>query len=419
MERSEQVVIGKKITALIKKAVGDGFTAKYQGSPKGKVAIMVIVGSNVNFISKVKSHLWSHCRINNDKIKGHGHGLETTLQVNLSELKTETLAKIEEEYVRVFPDRKEKVAKVKVENPKEIQVKAHKKAMSDLTKFRISISAFLSNIFEFENALSSSKSKENTQRLFDFSKEKNDSLLVIFGKDEEIAIKIERALQWLIDGTDSDIVCRTKEEIVVDFSQLSTSLSKNHREINFCFPPDPDSDGLDVLNRLRRVYGICTAPVVEKTDKAGCFLAKYVSKKMPSKILILIKDMGWNAWISSEGNLQICTNLDQNEEQSSESVSSLVEVVLEPTVQEVNADKYLVLPGLATKQPETVGSTLCTVNNRNEAFLELNKLYLNNSLFSNLPSEKQDMVKGTLKRIFQEEHTEEYADMLLSFLNLN
>ncbi|MFA6459575.1 MAG: hypothetical protein WCV79_04270, partial [Candidatus Paceibacterota bacterium] len=337
-----------------------------------------------------------------------------------SELDSEEMNAIENLHKEMFPNDKCYKTEIKIENPVEIKAEAHKKAMSDLTKFRISISVFLSHIFEFENARSSSKPKENTQRLFDFSKEKNEVLLVIVGKDEEVAIKIERALHWLVDGTDPDIVCRTNEEIVVDFSQLSTSLSKNHREINFCFPPDPDSDGLDVLNRLRRVYGICTAPVVEKKmDKEGYFLAKYVSKKMPPKILILIKDMGWNAWLSNTGDLVICTHPDQNEEQSSEPGSSLVEVVPEPAVQEVHTSKYIATPGLTSKQPETVGSVFCTVQNRNEAFIELNKLYLNNSLFSNLPSEKQDMIKGVLKRIFQEEHTEEYADMLLSFLNVN
>jgi hypothetical protein len=59
---------------------------------------------------------------------------------------------------------------------------------------------------------------------------------------------------------------------------------------------------------------------------------------------------------------------------------------------------------------------LCTVNDRNEAFIELNKLYLNDSLFSKLSPDVQDEVKETLKKVFIEDYTEKYTNMLLTFL---
>lgn len=426
MEREAQVAIGRKIAALIKKEVGEGFTDKYQGSTKGKVAIMVIIGSNVSFISKVKSYLWNHCHISPEKIKGHGSGLETTIKIHLSEFKSETLAKIEEEYIRVFPECKSKIVPIvaKPTTAADEAIEVQRKAMSSATRLRISISTFLINVFEFENSYV--EIKEDIKNLFSYCKEKNDSLQLILCKNEQVAVRIEQALQWLIGNP--MFVIRTGKEIMVNFSEMPPLEKRSG--INFCFPPNKNATTNEVIARLHRVNYVSTPKMVSKTDNYDFFTVQYFQKKTVPKVLDIINNMGWNAWPANNGDLIICTHPeDQNEKEkrqaSSQQVVEVSSVVEEKTVipaseqvieEEVHADKYLALPGFATKQPETIGDVFSTVQSKDEAFIELNILYHNFRLFSKLSPETKEEIKNTLKQVFMEEYTEEYVQTLLHFL---
>ena len=475
MERDVQVVIGRRIAALIKKEVGEGFTDKYQGSTKGKVAVMVIIGSNVSFISKVKSYLWNHCHIAPEKIKGHGSGLETTIKIHLSEFKTEILTYIDDEYKRVFPECKSKVVEVKIETPVEIKAEVHRHAMSKLAKFRLGVSTFLNGIFEFENGFLPEGEKIDLKKLFNFSKERDESLQNIICKDEDTAIKIEQALQWLIDGNNPNIIGRTKAEIVVIYSELPTNLSRNHPGVNYCFPPSYVSYPMEINLRLKRIKSTLSPNEVIKGEDKGSFIVRYNRVRTASKIFEIINEMNWTSWTDNSGGLHIHTYFKNPPmiEQSSSTESTVsepetaednipslseIEVVLTSTndsIEELPILEYptperveavasilkevilgdfekpdilaargtesclaLELPGFSLDEPEvmTVGHLLPLPGNRKQVFFELNKLFLNKELFAKLSPETQDKVFEKLNHEFQYGNTEFYALFLMELL---
>lgn len=424
LNRPEQELLARKMVAILYKEFGrKAFKPDYQGPKEGSICTLVLKGNDFAEMQNIRTYLHKPLMVHYEKILNHG-SIKTTIKIQISELDSDEVNVVEAMHEGLFPNAKCYKVEIKTETPVEIKAVEHRKAMSQLTKFRSGISSFITNIFEFENKFLPESKKRDVKNLFNFCKERDESLQTVICKDEETAIRIESALQWLIDGNNPNIICRTKAEIVVIYSELPTNLSRNHPGINFRFPPSRGAGSAEIGIRILGVKSTPSPFDIYAVNSTDTFLVTYARKSSAHKILILLKDMGWNVWITTEEDLMVCTLPCTNGDQSSSTepiVSEFANVEDNvPSISEIeivhHADpKYLIVPGLAHE--ETVGNILCVVHSKDDAFIELNQLYLNDSLFSKLSSEMQDEIKRTLKRIFQEEKTEEYAQMLLDTLN--
>ncbi len=427
MERFKQVEFGNKIKALVKKNVGISFTAKYQGSTKGKIAVMVIVGSNFPFISKVKTYLWSHLHIAPAKIIGHG-GIDTTIVIKLVELEKVSLSAIDTEYSKDFPESLIPIVKMRDANTIVPAIEEVVKLPIDKPEHgKKSISQTLSSVFLFENQISNPAFVGSIvlKNFFTYDKKMENQFTVLNSKSEDIAMMIEKSLVWFI-GNES-LVFRLEEKILIDLSKLK---EKKERSVGllFCLPPNCNSSHSEVESRLRRVCKGTIPMVKDITDNS--FKVNYSKKGSASKIYGLIKEMGWITTFDSDKELTVYLKEPEvaivNKEED-----TIPEIILaeeaEIIGEKVDSVVTEVIPSIEVKEPSVVLSLgkvtetdfaselIRIIDDKDKAFLELRKLWLNPKLFSRLPIEKQKKVSDVIKNELIERDPEYCTEILLNF----
>jgi hypothetical protein len=415
MSREEQVILGNKMKELIIDKLERKFSVKYQGSSTGKIATMVIVGSNVSYIKEVKSYLWNRFRTGQDKINGHG-SIETTIVIQLSELDQISKTLIEVEYKKVFPNGSknihvEKIVEKEVVIEKVVEVVNTLKVKPE--KGRLSISLFLSSLLTFERNLINPASVGNIKLkdYFIFEKELSDGYTVLKCGNEDYATKIEKALKWFIGDTeDSDSILKIDNQVFIKLSQIIKRKVRSSGVL-FCLPPSCTASYKEVESRLRRVSK-GSIPIM---SYYGPIKAFYTKDKTAERVHGLITEMGWFVKLHNNHELTVFTTRPEVASLDSDVVSIETSDISSPEVEKLE-EKIESIPVIS----KTIGHNFFPkfiepVSSREDALVELEKLYLNQEIFSALSSEVQKEVISVLKESWVENHVEDYVKDLLTF----
>lgn len=476
---------------LLKKNVSTLFHNKYEGG--NSVVILVLVTSHAEVIKQINEYLLSKFEIGDkDPFVGNhsGPAMKRTRQINFSELTPETIAKINHEFERVFYAPAKKVSVIKnieseqVHSTKASEVPAQSKSESlpeylkpesvvkeriprdPANRCRISATALLASMFEFENQFL--VTELNYKDLFSYDVVKDSTCQLIRCIDEEVAIKVEIALRWL--SGNPEVVARVGKDIMVNFAKMALT-KQNPINITYCLPPDKHLRVSEMETRLKRVcfgakptvkiIGIEEPSFMDFEQRYGIFKVSYTKKYTSIKIYELLNAMGWNTRLLSGGELIIHT--DPNYDLSrmvkiyfeEKEIPQIVEKKIEPAVSliatlpvekkethttelvEVKGDNVADQKGEIKKDPVIVkkrehftpigNNKMSTsiieaspvVLNAEDALyeakvLELKALRSNTRVFLKLPIEMQEKVNDIL---FKEEHIIDEAISLLSFFN--
>jgi hypothetical protein len=415
ISREEQVILGNKMKELIIDKLERKFSVKYQGSSTGKIATMVIVGSSVSYIKEVKSYMWSHFRTGQDKINGHG-SIDTTIVIQLSELDQISKTMIEVEYKKVFPNGSknihiENIVKKDVVIEKIVEVVNTPKVKPE--KRRLSISLFLSSLLTFERNLINPASVGNIKLkdYFVFEKDLSDGYTVLKCGNEDYATKIEKALKWFIGDTeDNDSILKIDNQVFIKLSEIQKRKEKSSGVL-FCLPPSCTASYKEVESRLRRVSK-GSIPIMSYYGPINAF---YTKDKTAERVYCLITEMGWFVKLYDNHNLTVFTTKPEAASLDSD-VVSIETIDISSTEAEKLEEKIESAPILS----KTIGHNFFPkfiepVASKEDALIELEKLYLNQEIFSALSSDVQKEVTSVLKESWVENHVEDYVKDLLTF----
>ncbi len=307
-DQQKQMTLGLKLKELIKAEVGSSFHNKWEGGGPVVIIKFVTGRSNTKLISEIKDYLKTTFGIiTEDKFsENHGGGNKATILINLSQLPEEVIKKIEEEYVsknlgkkkKIVPAKKiEVIEEVVVVVPEKIEPEPEikRRGMNIASKNRMSMTAFLFGVYEFENNFL--ESKQDFKQFFSYQSNINDEMQIILCKDELTAIRIEIALKWLTGNP--TLVVRSESEIMVNFSERE----KKPVGVTFCLPPSIGTQTDEMKARLHRVSPGSFATVIPLTNYV--YRINYVKRTTSSKILSIITKMGWTAKLSENDGLDV------------------------------------------------------------------------------------------------------------------
>ncbi len=431
LSREIQVSLGTKIEVMIEEELRFFMNTKYQASPQGKVAIMIITSSDLAHIGKIKSYIIKNFQMTANKITGHGN-IAGTLKYNLSEIRTSSVEKIEEHYALLFPDGHKKVdgkqphlvlEKVILAPAEKTQTQTQQKQKIMKAESRtLGLSKFLHAYLCSDRKINHPSFDSKECHLSHFLTYKRDligSSDALNCANEAIAQKVEVAIEWILG---SKFVAREGSQVLVDLSEWKNR-EKRLGSVNFTLPPNQNASTDEVLKRLVRA-NITSKPTSVRKEE-NVFLVTYHWKTTGAMVFDIISEMGWKAGLDGHGNLLVYVNdLPKSEElledtetsQSSEEIPQVVEEEAHSSssvVHDVSTEPEKV----SAEKPEVVTSPLShLIYEKKDAFNELRKLYDNPKLLSMLPKQMQIEVARALKDNFMEENPLDYATYLLSIL---
>ncbi len=408
--RVEQVAVGDKLLALLKKEVQVGFRGPYQGSAKGSVAILVITANSPSLKSKALSYISKQTGFDASKESIVNHGdIAKTIVINLSTTPPGFTKGIESSYKLLFPNgHKKEKAKPIVEAEVPVVVKAppveapkaeEKKRLVSKT---VSLSKFLSTMLVHEMMITDPTLDTKDYRLKAFcshDKKKEDDYNVINCNSLEIAENVEKAINWFYSNNEAIRVDST-----VMF-KIPDSIEEKKIGINFCLPPSHNSDEDEVRRRLHRVaFGSKPVSIVKGTSS---FLVKYLKKNTAPKIFSLLKGMGWD--VIKSNDLIYINLLDLTKDENAVTTPTAAEEKLSPAVEPLVRVVDAPVPALNQQ------GCIPFIHSKEEALEEIERIYSDARLFSRLPKDVQARFVSILKAAYNESHPVEYANTLLEF----
>lgn len=435
LSRPEQIHVGDNLMALIRKEVSIIYRHKYQGPGNGSVASMVIYCDSRSFKSSLVTYIKKSFNLDpsEEAIINHGD-IDKTLIINLSELPMVYVTAIETKCKLVFPNGYKKIRHIKDAEIKAEVVKAEvvkdtessKKPTERSSSRTMGVSKFLASVLTHEIKITS-PGMNITYTLQDFCyyDKKVDDYNVINCNRFEIAEKVEKAINWFFKNNEALLVDTT-----VMYKIPSESVERKQSNINFCFPPNVNSNVDEITRRLERVSK-GSSPVVV-INEGGTYVASYHKKTMVPKITPLLKGMGWEVsniggeiiiFVDSSNKKVITTPaVDSIPNSKEEVIIKGGEEILTPIITSLEKKEEEILTPVITpleKKEEEISpsqSIYFLVDSKEDARRKLHELFMDDKLFSKLSLETQKRIIYEFRDEFISEHTEDYALGLLFYM---
>lgn len=298
MERSEQIErIGKKICLIMgmDKNVGPALHHHYEGG--GKVATLVLRAShgNKDLVDEASKILTDVLMLKlKDEQRNHGKGQIYTLIVPLSSVSEESLEKINSLTQEIIKKENSNGKVVRPEKPKKVEpcekevaeqatlipAVAHKREMSDASKYRLSLSRYLRPIMEMEGVIPSQ---------FPFDPIVNGGMITIQCQNGEIAYMIEKSIAY----TSKEVVMRDGLLLMVDGSKF---YGLEHKP--FAFPP---KEGQSLEDVKEKIQSLCSSRFSLSKDGKR-LLISFSRETAAHRAYKLFGDLHWNmVGIHSDG----------------------------------------------------------------------------------------------------------------------
>jgi hypothetical protein len=248
-----------------------------------------------------------------------------------------------------------------------------------------------------------------------FTWETDGDLQILICRDDLLAINFEIAIRWHIENNYKvgPAINLEGNKITVDYSSPQNhEREKKVSTRSYCLPPNEKSTVGDMEERLHRVYHL-PKPVVEKIDQY--FKVKYTKKRLAKHIHTIISGMGWKSKV--EDNILIIFTEPLPHE-------AIEELNTNPVVSDVIVEKVEKLSSIHTSRddfdlkihPIVNENHFFVINSKEEALAELEKLYYDPNLLTELSEETKNDIHFVLMENWKKEHPEEYARALLNFL---
>ena len=457
LDREQQVILGKKISAIVEKKVGLNYSSSTkQGG--GVVAILKFTTDSTTAIDKLKSYLRTELGLllqnPKERHKNHGSGMRCTVLINLSEIQPDAVLRIEGIFkvscsgsriaVReALEESKDKPAIIPAASApapiapvvqvapvipvaENVAVKRNRNPSTG----KMSLSRYIISFLSFEVSIIDKILSSKIGDFFTYDKEEKGDFTVLHCADEKTSWRIEQLLNWLIGSP--NIIVATKD-ITVDLSKIKNMDEKSY-QIRFSLPPTPDSKSDDIRQRLLRVNPSAKPKDIRNTRR-NLYAISYTKKTTSISMHEILSGMGWNTeYLPAKNLLLVYTN--KKEEAVVATVVSEVPAMgsLANDQQEeipVASQSFVSVPADKSSKLENKKSEVAPVNvsayifpglpigfieklkTKEEVYLELEALYNDQALFSKLNEEIQLRIITVMQEGYKQMHPNAYAEMLL------
>ncbi len=178
---------------------------------------------------------------------------------------------------------------------------------------------------------------------------------------------------------------------------------------SYCLAPNEFSTVGDIEERLHRVYHL-PKPVIKKIG--DYFKVEYKKKPLAKYVHNIINAMGWKSKVK-DNILTVFTGLLPNETTRDIEITPVVDDKTENTLSPVHTDRDVFDLSIHSVVNE---SPFFIINSKEEALIELKKLYFDPQLSTELSEETKNDIHFVLQENWKKTHPEEYAIALLDFL---
>lgn len=405
LTRQEQIdTLGKKICLLLQEKYGTFFSSSYEGA--GMVATLKIVSSDLKKIKWAKSYLKSSLKLGMKKVsKNHGSGIHTTILIDLSDVSADSAERIlsaTQPVLKKANDNKKEVLPVvgteKLEHVSESVPEPEAAAiiiLEEVVKIEKdhdlkSLISYITWMLKFEGV--SSKS-------FLCDKMKEGEYCITCNSTDD-AVKVDTYLSWLVG--DPSLVVTEKKVVMVDYKK-KIKKEKSLERFRFCLPPSGRADSEEIKRRLLRV-SVGSRPSVSARSESK-FMVSYVRSNFAEKVYSVLISMGWKVEALSKSSFIVSV---VNPE---ELVSSVPEVQTLPDNNEVQVSSSSDLPVSQNRSDLLFG-----IKTKEEALIEIMKLYDDSVLFNGLSPETQQRIIAVVKEEARKNNPEQFAQNLLSII---
>lgn len=290
MTKTELMELSKKICLILSKQenTGNKLHCSYQGGGKALFLKIVVTKGDEKFLKAAKKFLTGDLSLSLTQEPHHGKGgKNNTLLVPLFGIKEESLEKINslsqgivhvEKIIQSYKKIVESSEKEEViEQTSSVPIVAHKREMSDPSKYRLSLSRYLRPIMEMEGI---------TPDQFPFDKDINGGMIVVHCQNEEIAKMIEISISYTSSFTSKSVVEREGSLVMVDGPKF---YGLDHKP--FAFPP---KEGQDLATLLLKVQSIFPSKLEISKKGEKRFFITFRRDNAAQIAIKILKDLEWN-----------------------------------------------------------------------------------------------------------------------------
>ncbi len=407
MSRDEQLELNRFITDLLKSKYKETFWTKLQGGDTAKT--LVVISNNKKVIGRIHNYLINDLNlVVADGTKKHGNGGNFTRLINLSEIDIETIKQIKRKVDlnnrRIM--KKEPIIMEKrlvkpiipvAETPKPLLVHEIPGVVKIEKDHDLkSLISYITWMLKFEGV--SSKS-------FLCDKMKEGEYCITCNSTDD-AEKVHMYLSWLVG--DPSLVVTEKKVVIVDYKK-KIKKEKSLERFIFCLPPSGRVNSEEIKRRLLRV-SVGSRPNVSSLSESK-FIVTYVRSNFAEKVFSVLLSMGWKVEDLSKSSfiVSVAGTKELVSPVSEDQTANVLEME-EVSMPSTNRDQF------DLEVAQNPSNLIFGVESKEEALVELEKLFSDTELFIKLSPETQQRIIDALKEEARKRNPEEYALNLLSII---